>query len=62
MQSIEDKIARGEQIGDPKVKRYSLLMGVIRAALKSITGQDFPSHKLWMEWWSKNKSTFKVLD
>ena len=39
-----------------------LLRAPILAALQSITKQAFTSGKEWETWWSKNKSTFVVVD
>ena len=39
-----------------------LLRAPILAALQSITKQSFASGKEWEAWWSKNKSTFAVVD
>jgi hypothetical protein len=62
VQSVQDKLKAGEKINDPKVGRYVIMMPTLALSLKSITGQDFKSHKLWKAWWEKNKATFKVQD
>jgi hypothetical protein len=45
----------------PKTER-ELLKDPIRAALKSITQQDFATVKEWEAWWAKSKATFQVPD
>jgi HEAT repeat protein len=45
----------------PKTER-ELLKDPIRAALKSITQQDFAAVKEWEAWWAKSKATFQVPD
>lgn len=39
-----------------------LLREPILSALQSLTKQSFPTSKEWSDWWSKNKSTFRVAD
>ena len=60
--TVEEKVKKGEKINDPKVGRYTVLMGPIINALRSITDKDFKAHAKWKEWWDKNKDTFKVKD
>lgn len=39
-----------------------LLRQPILSALQSLTKQSFPTSKEWNDWWSKNKSNFRVAD
>lgn len=47
---------------DMEKRRVAALLPAVNSALGAITKQNHPNARDWVDWWKKNKATFKVED